>query len=99
MDQLFAMSRRFGESKEKIRNQDKMAGSIAGGKTYVDYRGACMRWAEDLAARRGGNKFQIRSVKPEEIKNFLERVVMTHRPETVLATLRPYMIACVRLQN
>jgi len=95
IDQLFAMSRRFGESKEKIKNQGKMAGAIAGGKTYVDYRNACMRWAEDLAAKRGSSKFQICSVKPEEIKNFLERVAMTHRPETV----HQYCAALQKLEN
>ncbi len=95
VDQLFAMSRRFGESKTKIKDQGKMAGAIAGGKTYVDYRAACMRWAEDLAERRGSSKFQICSVKPEEIKNFLERVVMTHRPETV----HQYCAALQKLEN
>lgn len=95
VDQLFAMSRRFGESKEKIKNQGKMAGAISGGKTYVDYRAACMRWAEDLAKKRGSSKFQICSVKPEEIKNFLERVAMTHRPETV----HQYCAALQKLEN
>jgi len=95
VDQLFAMSRRFGESKERIKNQGKMAGAIAGGKTYVDYRAACMRWVEDLAERRGSSKFQICSVKPEEIKNFLERVAMTHRPETV----HQYCAALQKLEN
>lgn len=95
VDQLFALSRRFGESKAMIKNQGKMAKAMAGAKTYDDYRAACMRWAEDLAARRGGSKFQICSVKPEEIKNFLERVAMTHRPETV----HQYCAALQKLEN
>lgn len=95
IDQLFAMSRRFGESKEKIKNQGKMAESVAGAKTYDDYRSACMRWAEDLAERRGTKKFQICSVKPEEIKNFLERIALTHRPETV----HHYCAALQKLEN
>lgn len=95
VDQLFAMSRRFCESKVKIKDQGKMAGAITGGKTYVDYRDACMRWAEDLAERRGTTKFKICSVKPEEIKNFLDRVAMTHRPETV----HHYCAALQKLEN
>lgn len=95
IDQLFAMSRRFGESKETIKNQGKMAESVAGAKTYDDYRAACMRWAEDLAERRGTKKFQICSVKPEEIKNFLERIALTHRPETV----HHYCAALQKLEN
>nr|WP_204617230.1 hypothetical protein [Desulforadius tongensis] len=83
VDQLFSMSRRFGESKVKIKNQGKLAGALVGAKTYDDYRAACMRWAEDLAERRGTNKFRICDVKPDEVRNFLERVALTHRPETV----------------
>ncbi|WP_027365095.1 hypothetical protein [Desulfotruncus alcoholivorax] len=95
VDQLFAMSRRFGESKATIKNQGKMAKAMTGAKTYDDYRAACMRWAEDLAERRGSSKFQICSVKPEEIKNFLERIAMTHRPETV----HQYCAALQKLEN
>jgi len=95
IDQLFAMSRRFGESKEAIKNQGKMAESVAGAKTYDDYRAACMRWAEELVERRGTKKFQICSVKPEEIKNFIERIALTHRPETV----HHYCAALQKLEN
>jgi integrase len=95
VDQLFSMTRRFGESKVKIKDQGDMGGSIVGGKTFVDYRAACMRWAEDLAERRGGSKFQICSVKPEEIKNFLDRIALAHRPETV----HQYCAALQKLEN
>ncbi len=95
VDQLFSMSRKFGQSKEKIKNQGNMAGSITSAKTYDDYRAACMRWAEDLAERRSNKKFQICSVKPEEVKNFLERVALTHRPETV----HQYCAALQKLEN
>jgi integrase len=95
VDQLFSMSRKFGQSKEKIKNQGAMAGALTAAKTYDDYRAACMRWAEDLAERRGTKKFQICSVKSEEIKNFLERIALTHRPETV----HHYCAALQKLEN
>ncbi len=95
VDQLFSMSRRFGESKVKIKNQGKMAGALVGAKTYDDYRAACMRWAEDLAERRGTNKFRICDVKADEVRNFLERVLLTHRPETV----HQYCAALKKLEN
>ncbi|ACV63468.1 hypothetical protein Dtox_2688 [Desulfofarcimen acetoxidans DSM 771] len=77
------MSKRFGKKKSELKVQGKMVASITGAKMFDDYKDACMRWANDLAERRGTNKFQICSVKPDEIKNFLERVAMTHRPDTV----------------
>ena len=95
VDQLFAMSRRFGESKTKLKEQGMMDESLAAAKTYDDYRAACMRWAEDLTSRRGTNKFQICDVKPEEIRNFLERLTLTHRPETV----HQYCAALQKLEN
>jgi integrase len=95
VDQLFAMSRRFGESKTKIKEQGMMDESLTAAKTYDDYKAACMRWAEDLASRRGTNKFQICDVKPEEIRNFLQRLTLTHRPETV----HQYCAALQKLEN
>lgn len=95
VDQLFAMSRRFGESKTKLKEQGMMDESLAAAKTYDDYRAACMRWAEDLVSQRGTNKFQICDVKPDEIRNFLERLTLTHRPETV----HQYCAALQKLEN
>lgn len=72
-----------------------MAGALVGAKTYDDYRSACMRWAEDLAERRGTNKFRICDVKTDEVRNFLERVALTHRPETV----HQYIAGIKKLEN
>ena len=69
--------------------------SVTGAKTFDDYRNACMRWAEDLAERRGTTKFQICDVKPEEIHNFLERIKLTHRPDTV----HQYCAVLQKLEN
>ncbi|ACV63252.1 hypothetical protein Dtox_2443 [Desulfofarcimen acetoxidans DSM 771] len=72
-----------------------MDASVTGSKTFDDYKDVCMRWAKDLAERRGTSKFQICSVKPEEIKNFLDRIAMTHRPDTV----HQYCAALQKLEN
>lgn len=95
VDQLFSMSRKFGQSKVKIKDQGLLAESLPAAKTYDDYRAACMRWAEELTSRRGTSKFQICDVKPQEIHNFLERVALTHRPETV----HQYCAALQKLEN
>ena len=78
VDELFGMCRNFGKSKKGSESH-----LISTGSTYSTYREACMRWAEDLAQRRGTKKFQITNVKPKEILNFLERVAIIYRPETV----------------
>ena len=83
VDQLFSMSRSFGQKKNVLREAGQLEAAVPGSTTYDVYRGACMRFAEDLAERRGTSKFQICSVTPEEIKNFLERLNLTRRPETV----------------
>ena len=86
---------KFGKSKKVLKNQEVMAGAVVGGKTYSDYEAACMRWARDLAERRGTTRFQICDVKPEEIRNFLEWVKLTHRSETV----HQYCAALQKLEN
>lgn len=83
VDQLFSMSRSFGQKKKALREVGQLEASVPGSMTYDVYRGACMRFAEDLAERRGINKFQICSITPEEVQNFLERLNLTRRPETV----------------
>lgn len=83
VDQLFSMSRSFGQKKKALREVGQLEAAVPGSMTYDAYRGACMRFAEDLAERRGTNKFQICSITPEEVRNFLERLNLTRRPETV----------------
>lgn len=77
------MSRSFGQKKKALREVGQLDAAIPGSMTYDIYRGACMRFAEDLAEKRGTNKFQICSITPEEVRNFLERLKLTRRPETV----------------
>lgn len=54
-----------------------------------------MRFARDLAERRGTEKFQIVSITPKEVQNFLERVKIVYRPETV----HQYASALQKLQH
>lgn len=77
------MSRSFGQKKKILREAGQLEAAVPGATTYDLYRAACMRFAEDLAERRGTTKFQICSVTSEEVKNFLERIKLTRRPETV----------------
>ena len=82
VEELFTMSRSFGEKKSNLRDQGKMGGAITGTKTYIEYHDSCMRFVNDLADKRGTRKFQICSIKKEEVNNFLERLKLIRRPET-----------------
>ncbi|WP_333870965.1 hypothetical protein [Desulforamulus putei] len=83
IDQLFSMSRSFGQKKKELKKAGQLDAAITGAATYDIYRAACMRFAKDLAERRGTTKFQICSVTSEEVRNFLERIKQIRRPETV----------------
>ena len=95
VEELFSMSRSFGEKKSKMKDQGRMDSAITGIKTYTEYHDACMRFADDLTERRGTKKFQICSIKKEEVHNFLERIKLIRRPETV----HQYAAALQKLEN
>lgn len=83
IDQLFALGRRFGEKKKKLRKSGELESALTSCTTHDTYRKACMRFARDLAERRGSSKFQLCSIRKEEVHNFLERMKLARRPETV----------------
>ena len=59
VDQLFSMSRSFGQKKKALREVGQLDAAIPDSMTYDIYRGACMRFAEDLANKRGLSNFNM----------------------------------------
>ena len=90
IDELFNMCKSF-----KRRRKGVPKYLITSATTFNVYRDACMRFAKDLAERRGTKKFQIVSITPKEVQNFLERVKIVYRPETA----HQYASALQKLQH
>ncbi|MCL0049669.1 hypothetical protein M1N04_01040 [Peptococcaceae bacterium] len=90
IDELFSMCKSF-----KRRRKGVPKHLITSAATFNIYRDACMRFAKDLAERRGTKKFQIVSITPKEVQNFLERIKIVYRPETA----HQYASALQKLQH
>ena len=90
IDELFSMCKSFKKRRKGVPEY-----LITSATTFSVYRDACMRFAKDLAERRGTKKFQIVSITSKEVQNFLERIKVVYRPETA----HQYASALQKLQH